>query len=150
MKRIVLTLAATLALGLGSAAPSLAADASASGSLVRPNGVKLADFTFKPYGERVELNDRAANRWGVLLEIWAGSKLHRWCYASDGLSQSCNFSIKDGRNLRFFITEFDKSRWDNCAPSQGCGKRPHYWGGPGRMDCSGDCAHGRGDFYGEA
>ena len=129
-----LILAVTLVLGL--ATPALAQDAPAQGLLVRPNDAKLAEFTYKPYGERVQLTDHAANRWGVLLEVWYGGKLQRWCYAADGRSQRCNFSIKDGRNLRFFIAEFDKSRWDDCAPSKGCGKRPHYWGGPGRMDCS--------------
>jgi hypothetical protein len=42
-------------------------------------------------------------------------------------TQECNFKIKDGTNITFFLTEFHKSQWDRCAPSAGCGKRRHFW-----------------------
>jgi hypothetical protein len=159
-RKIVIAGIAAFALGLVPAGPALAAD-SAGATLMENSqipthdceridpeaepgdlGECLAEFAFFPEGERLLVTDRNRNGWGVLVELWWGGKLRRWCWNTKGYdtAQECNFKIKDGRNIRFFIVEFHKRVWDDCRPSKGCGKRQHFWAGP--FDRSG-CAVAR-------
>jgi hypothetical protein len=156
--KVLVGAVATLALTLALAGPAPAAN-NAAGDLVNDNfdgcggeGSCYAKFAFDAKGERVFISDEHKNGWGVLLELWWGGKLRRWCWG-----QQCDFKIPEGQNIEFFVAEFHKRDWDKCAPSRGCGKRTHYWAGPnGRDGCAaigdpfGDCAYGQGDFKGEA
>jgi hypothetical protein len=163
-KRIAVAVMATLALGLLPATSAGAAD-DAEGSLREfPGHERLGDFYFNPRGERMLVNDRQKNGWGILVELWWGGELRRWCWNTKGFGdfQECNFSIPEGRNISFFVAEFD-GRATRLGPRarrealrRGEGKRLHVWAGAGEPDgcrVSGwrePCGYGAGDFRGEA
>jgi hypothetical protein len=131
---------AAMALGLVQAGPALADDPGgygAFGNLLRDEGPRLAHFDFDPYGEHVTVSDDFEDDWGVLVELWWGGKLRRWCWntSGEGTDHDCNFDIKEGRNINFFIAEAHKDLWKKCAPADGCGKRRHFWAGENGSGC---------------
>jgi hypothetical protein len=138
LKKLVAAAIATLALGalgaLGAAEASAANDA--GGSLMISTGGSVGDFRFDPDGEKVELYDAQPDNWGMLLELWWGGKLRRWCYNTKGAStfQRCDFKIPEGRNITFYLAEISHA-WFNCK-RQGCGKRRHMWAGPSSHGCA--------------
>jgi hypothetical protein len=163
LRKIVVAMIATVALGLLPAAGASAADP-AEGALyeLQDEGhqrfkQQLVDFEFNPLDERVSVHDRDRNGWGALVELWWGGKLRRWCWNTKGAGreQECNFEIPEGQSIRFFVAEIDKG-WFFCDPWMGCGKRERSWAGP--FDQSGcessgyrdPCAFGEGDFLGQA
>ena len=135
-------------------------------SAARPPGIPrfLGEFGFFPKGDKVHLWDASPNNWGVLVELWWGGKLRRWCWNAKGglTNQVCDFEIPEGRNIRFFIAEFKRDQWRRCAPIRGCGKRTHHWAGPdGNDGCRANrwrppcgfthrTVSGENDFRGEA
>jgi hypothetical protein len=97
----------------------------------------LGEFSFYPRGNRVDVYDAYGDNWEVLVELWWGGKLRRWCYNRQGglTTQTCHFKIRSGQNIRFFIAEIEYDVWKHCK-RRGCGKRRHFWAGPfGRDGC---------------
>jgi hypothetical protein len=142
LKKLVVAVSATLALGLVLAAGAGAADR-AGGVLLLNTGQEetepLGDFRFNPRGEHVWVRDLENNGWGVLVELWWGGRLQRWCYNIDGpgTTQECNLSIPDGAEITFFIAEIDDDNFPDLdrnarreALLAGEGKRPRVWAGP--------------------
>jgi hypothetical protein len=103
----------------------------------------------------VQVNDNKADGYSVMVELWYGGGLRHVCWdlhgAASGVGNSCNFRIRKGTPVTFFISEGTFSSWRACwrrdkrrrlwRPSgqafcsqfvPGRGKRPDYWGGPGR------------------
>ena len=160
---------AALALGLLLASPALAAN-DARGYLFRDgSGTMLADFEFVAKGEHVYVNDDYKDDWGVLVELWWDGKLRRWCWntksAASEFPAHCNFAIKDGKDITFYIALADRFEWKQCEPEEGCGKRKNFWAGADLasgcdviQDPAQPCARGvrftypqsDSDFFGEA
>jgi hypothetical protein len=141
-KRLLVAGIAALALGLVPAGPALAEDY-AEGDLWRDGaGTHLASFDFYPDGERVFVDDEYRDDWGVLVELWWGGKLQRWCWNTNGYSdevvttEKCNFDIKDGTDITFYIALADKYEWKQCDPEDGCGKRKNFWAGQDNWGCN--------------
>jgi hypothetical protein len=116
-------------------AAEASAENSASGALMHSEGGAVGDFEFDPVGEKVTLYDAQPDDWGMLVELWWGGRLQRWCYNTKGANseQKCDFQIPDGQNITFYIAEISYA-WFNCK-RQGCGKRKHMWAGPTRNGC---------------
>ena len=134
LRKIAAGAIAILVLGMLTAAAASADDA-AQGSLMISTGGSVGQFEFDPVGEKVSLYDAQPDDWGMLVELWWGGKLQRWCYNTKGAStnQHCNFEIPDGTNITFYLAEISHA-WFNCK-RQGCGKRKHMWAGPDRNGC---------------
>ncbi len=98
-------------------------------------GGEVGHFTFDPVGEKVRLYDAQPDNWGMLVELWWGGKLRRWCYNTKGAGSfaKCNFRIPDGTKITFYLAEISHA-WFNCK-RRGCGKRTHMWAGPTRNGC---------------
>jgi hypothetical protein len=158
LKTVIALAVALFALGAADAR----ADDDANAELMISTGGSVGYFDFDPVGEKVKLYDAQPDHWGMLVELWWGGKLRRWCYNTKGAgaSQHCNFKIPDGTRIQFSIAEIS-SAWFNCK-RQGCGKRTHMWAGPSRNGCSfapkgWPCGYGGGistgkgaDFHGVA
>jgi hypothetical protein len=169
-----------LALGLATAAPALA-DKEAHGEIEQgeylsspPGAVweyhSLGAFRFNPRGEKVVVDDRAKDEWSILVELWWGGKLRRVCWDNTqrGVyrgtrAHTCDFKIRDGQKITFFIAEAKKRVWKRCwrrgktawyAPNGPCGKNPGVWWGPGRQipdsPADYDGFVGAGDWRGRA
>jgi hypothetical protein len=103
----------------------------------------------------VQVNDNKADGYSVMVELWYGGGLRHVCWdthgAESGVGNACTFNIRKGQPLTFFISEGNFGSWRACwrrdkkrrlwRPSgqafcsqfvPGRGKRPDYWGGPGR------------------
>ena len=161
LKKLAAAGLAALAITLVSAAVARAED-DADGVLMTSTGGSVGEFEFFPVGEKVRVYDAQPDRWGMLVELWWGGKLRRWCWNTKGASsdQWCDFSIPDGRDIGFYIAEISYA-WFNCK-RQGCGKRRHMWAGASGNGCAfapkgWPCGYGGGissgkdaDFSGEA
>jgi hypothetical protein len=125
---------ATVALGLMGTADARAENLAGAGLMISTGG-SVGHFRFDPVGEKVELYDAQPDGWGMLVELWWGGRLRRWCYNTKGASsfQHCNFEIRDGRDITFHLAEISYA-WFDCK-RQGCGKRKHMWASPDRNGC---------------
>jgi hypothetical protein len=158
---------AAIALSLSPAGTALAEDG-ARGTLQQAEGVlaggnlvweyrDLGDFRFNPRGEHVYVRDRFKDDWGILVELWWGGKLRRWCWNTKGANRGashCDFNIKERQSITFFIAEAKKREWKKSDPSVGRGKRKDYWWGPNRKIPGSppgmEYPLGNGDFVGTA
>jgi hypothetical protein len=133
-RTIIAAAFASLALGLLAAADARAENR-ASGSLMISTGGEVGHFEFDPLDEKVELYDAQPDKWGMLVELWWGGRLQRWCYNTKGAStyQTCDFNIPEGRDITFYAAEISWA-WFGCK-RQGCGKRKHMWTGPSSNGC---------------